>query len=385
MVRDAELPAARRFLVFDQARVVHALVATRGLHVGDAAEQRVHVLLELGEVREGVDAEGHDELRQLAAAGHEAGAVAGEDAGHDVGHRREAHALVAAVLPRAAEGGHEELAVVRGVHPIHDRVAFEVGDPAGLQLRTDAAREHDLVGGHLRRGNVEHERRHFVRRRRPGDGVGAEHRLGAERRHHEVSSGGHHAHANHVPLDGHERVVGEHPHMAAVLHAHRAHAELLGLVHGDFHRLRPHLQADGGVGIQGGADRRLAHRPHVRHRIHALGAVAGHVLAQGVGDAVALAAPEVAGDQNVRAERRVGLGNAHRLEHRLRAGPRRLFRNPNLILFRNQKVLEHGATPPCPVYVLHWPSDRLGLGRAADIVQYDAAPCANRPARSPRP
>ena len=48
-------------------------------------------------------------------------------------------ALVAAVLPGAAEGRHEEPAVVRGVHPFGDRVAVQVGDPARFQFRTDAA------------------------------------------------------------------------------------------------------------------------------------------------------------------------------------------------------------------------------------------------------
>ena len=163
-----------------------------------------------------------------------------------------------------------------------------------------------------------------------------------EGRHHDAAAGGHHAHTNHVALDGHQRVVGQHPDVAAVLHAHRTHAVFLGFVHGDLHGARPHLQADAAVRIEGRAHRRLADGFHVRRGIQDAGRVHFQIAAHHVGDAVALAAAQIAHDQHVRAERGIFGRHAHLLEQRLRAFAGSGLGDKHLIRLRHEEVFQHG-------------------------------------------
>ena len=116
------------------------------------------------------------------------------------------------------------------------------------------------------------------------------HRLRTEDRHLQLTARRDHTHADHVVLQCHEGVIGEHPNMAAVLHGDRADAGRLGLLDGKRHGAWANLDPEPAIGIERGAYGGVPENLDVGLRLELAGFEHAHIRTQHVGDAVTFAA-----------------------------------------------------------------------------------------------
>ncbi len=167
--------------------------------------------------------------------------AAAERTAQDLRHHRQAVALVAAHVGRAAQGCQAALGmledVLHGGRGIRDRPTLSVHRPSRRQRLVQEVVDLDLVGGH---GGCRHvQQKGFVvgGRRAEGDGVGAQHGHGAARGHHDdaIGAAGHQPH--HAPLDRDPRIDARRAEMMGIADRYGAHAMLQRFVHGQVHCL----------------------------------------------------------------------------------------------------------------------------------------------------
>ena len=337
MVRDPPRTSLDFGLVLGQTRVEDAVVARCRRSLAQALHEAVHVVLELVEVREGVDPVREEVVGDVVLV-QEARPGPRQQSAQDVDHDRQAVALVRADLARAPEWQHQK-ALGNG-RLVHDRRPVELRDPAGGYGGSQTPGDPDLVQCHRAHRGVEDEGSLVAGRRCDADRVETDHRLGSEGRSHRQAAHGH-GHADHVAIERPDRVIGRGAEVPAVRDGHGSHTAGLRLVQGQIHGLRPDRQAQTAIAV---------HRRHggcfaedlpdgcgVDPSVLQPGDVARHHVA----DAVRIDSPQVRVDQGIRAAPGVVFGHTQALEHPFDRHAHIGGRHANGDVFGNLEAIEH--------------------------------------------
>ena len=312
-------------------------------------EPHVHGLLELCGVHEGLHVVRGDIVVEIRAARNDAVTAAAENASEDVHDGHQPVALVGAQVGCAAQRqdarqGDAVGSQGRSVHLVHDRNTVFVGDPAGEELHAKTAGEDELVGRDDAHRGVKDERCFPVGGGRQGNGVRAEPGFRAEGGI-DVCRAGRHGHADHVVLQRHHRVIGDHPQVAAVADRDDANANVPCLLNGDLHRLRADDDAKSAIGVDARGGRSLSQDFPVSGRGDFFLFETLNVAPQRIGDPVALHTAQVCSDQDVRRPLRVFFGNAALEKDRQHNLPQVTLCNSYGVQVRDFQSLDHPVPP----------------------------------------